>query len=130
MFATPFRHQMKFLCGLAGLLLLGGCGQSPKTSNPCLDDYPARAKDVLISDSGRVTEIKPTEWMAEGTLQIRLESGDVIITRPGELPLPPIGAELEIRIYSDSREGMPFAGCYCQKGTDICVEEYTYGDSD
>ncbi len=130
MFATPFRHQMKFLCGLAGLLLLGGCDQSPKVANPCLDDYPARAKDVLISDSGRVAEIKPAEWMAEGTLQIRLESGDVIITRPGELPLPPVGAELEIRIYSDSREEMPFAGCYCQKGTDICVEEYTYGDSD
>ncbi len=126
MSGTILSHRMKYLSGLACLLLLGGCDQEPKAANPCLDDYPARAKDVLIGNSGRVAKIKPAEWMGDGVLQIQLESGDIIITKPGELPLPPVGAELEIRIYSDSREGEPFAGCYCQKGTDICVKEYTY----
>ena len=115
---------------LPGLLLwpvivLGGCGQSPQ-ENPCVDTYPSIAPDVVTGPAGRISSIEPVQWLEDGVFRITVESGGDILVRPDGLPLPPIGAELEVRIFSASRNADPVAGCYCQVGTDLCVEEYAY----
>ena len=94
--------------------------------SPCVNEYPSIAGDILTSYGGRVARIEPVEWLEDGVYRIVVESGGEIMTKPGNLPMPPIGAELELRIFSDTRNSEPFAGCYCQAGTSICVEEYAY----
>ena len=80
----------------------------------------------MIGAGGKVARIDPVEWFEDGVYQITVESGGVIMTRPGEFPMPPIGAELELRVYSKTKQDLPMAGCYCVVGTDLCVEEYSY----
>ena len=107
------------------LLLLASPG-AVMASNPCLDTYPAMAGEVLTSDGGRVKKIAPVEWFEDGVYQVTVESGGVFMTRLGDLPMPELGSDLEFRIYSKDAASLPMAGCYCRKGTDICVEEYSY----
>ncbi|MGB5202516.1 MAG: hypothetical protein WBN68_07775 [Sedimenticolaceae bacterium] len=66
------------------------------------------------------------QWFEDGVYRITVDSGGVIMTKPDGLPMPPVGAGLELRIYSEEKGNQPLAGCYCQKGTTICVEEYRY----
>lgn len=80
----------------------------------------------MKSKGGRVARIEPVEWFEDGVYRVTVESGGVIMTRPGTRPMPPVGADLEHRIFSKNGQALPFAGCYCQTGTDICIEEYTY----
>ena len=93
---------------------------------PCIDDHPKKAGELLTSPGGRVARIDPVEWFEDGVYRITVDSGGVIMTRPGDLPIPPVGAVLEFRAFSEGKNALPFAGCYCQVGTDVCVEEYTY----
>lgn len=95
-------------------------------ANPCVEQYPAAAGEVLTSPGGRVARIEPVAWFEDGVYRITLETGGVIMIRPQGLPMPSVGAELELRVFSKDRHQIPFAGCYCQPGTEVCVEEYTY----
>lgn len=95
-------------------------------SNPCINEYPNAAGEILTSYGGRVFRIEPVEWFEDGVYRITVESGGVIMTKPGTLPMPQIGAELELRVFSKNRNLGPFASCYCQVESNICVEEYTY----
>jgi len=97
-----------------------------QAGNPCLDDYPQRAGDVVVANGGRVAKIEPVEWLEDGVFRITTASGGTIMSRPLGLPMPPIGARLELRIYSVDKDAVPFGGCYCQVGTNLCVEEYSY----
>ena len=94
--------------------------------NPCVDEYPKIAPHVVGGPAGRVADIKPVEWFEDGVYRITVNSGGDIMVEPGDLPLPPIGAELEVRICSRTPNSEPLAGCYCQVGTQLCVEEYSY----
>lgn len=94
--------------------------------NPCIDEYPNKAGEILTSPGGTIERIEPVEWFEDGVYRITVESGGIFMTRPEGLPMPSVGAELEFRVYSKTKESIPFAGCYCQIGTGICVEEYTY----
>jgi len=95
-------------------------------ANPCVGEYPTIANEILVSPGGRVARIEQVDWFEDGVYRITVESGGIIMTKPDGLRIPPVGAELEFRIYSESKSAQPFAGCYCQVGTDICVEEYSY----
>lgn len=94
--------------------------------NPCIDVYPSMAGEILRSNGGRVEAIAPVEWLEEGVYRVTVESGGQFMTRPGKLPMPRIGSSLEYRIFSRDANSAPLAACYCQTGTDICVEEYAY----
>ncbi len=94
--------------------------------NPCTGAYQDTAGEILTSPGGRVARIEPVEWFEDGVYRITVKSGGVIMTRPDGLPMPPVGADLELRVYSKSKSALPFAGCYCQVGTNVCVEEYSY----
>ena len=110
---------------LLGLILVAGCSDRGPV-NPCVDTYPSIAGHSVSGPAGRVAEVQSVEWLEEGVYRITVESGGDIMVKPEGLPLPPVGAELEVRIYSQSVASEPLAGCYCQVGTDICVEEYSY----
>lgn len=112
------------LIGAVLATTLASCSEPPL--NPCIDRYPRMAGDVVTGYGGRVARIEPVAWLEDGVYRITVESGGDIMIKPGDLPLPEIGAELEARIFSESRNADPFAGCYCQVGTDICVEEYGF----
>ena len=116
----------KYLTSLAALALLTNGCSSGDVHNPCIDDYPAISKETHRYPSGVVASIEDVEWFEDGVKQITLKSRDVIVVRPGLLPMPSVGANLELRSFTKSPSEAPFAGCYCQSGTDICLEEYTY----
>lgn len=67
-----------------------------------------------------------TTWFEDGVYQVIMQSGGLFITRPGDARLPQVGASLELRVYSKTRNDMPMGRCYCEAGTDACVEEYSY----
>ena len=109
----------------AVILITSGCS-SKNIPNPCIDDYPAISKEINNYPSGVVSSISDVEWFEDGVKQITLESRMVIIVRPLDLALPAVGSNLELRSFTRKAGEAPFAGCYCQVGTDICLEEYTY----
>lgn len=101
-------------------------GSYAASANPCVSEYPSTATEVAISPWGTVARIEPVEWFEDGVYRIALESGDVIITQTDDRPALPVGATLERRIYMQMNDQQDVAGCYCQTGTDVCVEEYSY----
>ena len=105
--------------------LMAGCSV-PQPVDPCVDEYPKIAPHVVGGPAGRIANIEPVDWLKDGVYRIIVESGGDIMVKPGDLPLPPIGAVLEVRIYSQTPNSEPLAGCYCQVGTNICVAEYSY----
>lgn len=108
------------------LLLLIATASTALDANPCVGEYPKIAGEILTSDGGRIARIEPIEWLEDGVYKITLESGGVIMARPGRLAMPQIGSKLELRVFSKTHETLPFAGCYCQAGTEVCIEEYTF----
>ena len=76
--------------------------------------------------AGRVARVEPVEWLEDGVYRITVESGGNIVVKPNGLPLPPVGKELEVRIFSETANSEPLAACYCRVGTEVCVEEYSY----
>jgi len=107
------------------VVLVAGCSD-PQPVNPCVDEYPKIALHVVGGPAGRVANIEPVDWLEDGVYRITVESGGDIMVKPGDLPLPPIGSVLEVRIYSRTPNSEPLAGCYCQVATNICVAEYSY----
>lgn len=94
--------------------------------NPCIDRYPAMSGQILRSNGGVVARIEPVKWFEDGVFRVTVESGGDFMTRPGELPLPEVGSELQYRIFSKDANAEPLAACYCVKGSDLCVEEYSF----
>lgn len=113
--------RLALLC----LAVLAGCSE-PAPVNPCIDTYPAIAGHVVGGPAGRVAGVQAVDWLEEGVYRITVESGGDIMVKPDGLPLPQIGADLEVRIFSETANSEPLAGCYCQIGTNVCVEEYSY----
>ena len=107
------------------LFALSGCSKT-QLQNPCIEEYPRTASEVLISPAGTVKSIEKIEWFEDGVYRIIVASGGEIFVKPDGLPLPSEGVKLEMRIFSTSENGEPLAGCYCQTGTDLCLEEYSY----
>ncbi|NNJ90825.1 MAG: hypothetical protein HKP55_04035 [Gammaproteobacteria bacterium] len=106
-------------------LFTNGCS-SDDVQNRCISDYPNISHETLSYPSGSVANIEGIEWFEDGVKQITLKSRAVIMVRPLNLPLPAVGSKLELRSFIKNPGDAPFAGCYCQVGTDICLEEYTY----
>ena len=106
-------------------IFINGCSIE-KVYNPCIDNYPAISNEMHSYPSGVVANIKDVEWFEDGVKQITLDSREIIMIRPLDLPLPAVGSNLELRSFTRKAGEAPFAGCYCQVGTDICLEEYTY----
>ena len=103
------------------------CFTAPVAANPCIDTYRRLAGEVLTSPAGRVAKVEPiTNWFEDGVYRVSLDGGGVFMTRPGGADLPDVGATIELRVYSKTRTDMPMAGCYCETGTNTCVEEYSY----
>jgi hypothetical protein len=94
--------------------------------NPCIDSYPAISGQILRSNGGRVARLEPVKWFEDGVYRVTVESGGDFMTRPGGLPLPEVGSELQYRIFSKDANSEPIAACYCVEGTDLCVEEYSF----
>lgn len=44
-------------------------------ANPCVEQYPAAAGEVLTSPGGRVARIEPVAWFEDGVYRITLETG-------------------------------------------------------
>lgn len=107
------------------LVLMAGCSDSGP-ANPCVDTYPSISGHMVGGPAGRVADVQSVEWLEDGVYRITVGSGGDIMVKPSGLSLPPVGAELEVRIYSESANSDPLAGCYCQVGTNVCVEEYSY----
>lgn len=110
---------------LTPVFFLTGC-TGTEIPNPCITDYPALSKEIHNYPSGVVARIEDVEWFEDGVKRITLNSGSIIMVRPLNLPMPSIGSDLELRSFTKIADEAPFAGCYCQSGTEICLEEYTY----
>ena len=111
---------------MTALMLLLFAVQQAHAGNPCIDLYPSMAGEMLRSNGGRVAAVDAVAWLEEGVYRVTVESGGQFMIRPGSLPIPQVGSDLEYRIFSRSSNSAPLAACYCQTGTEICVEEYAF----
>ena len=108
------------------LAIVPGACTNTTVHNPCLSEYPDISIDTQVYPSGIVASIKEVEWFEEGVKQLTLKTGGVLMFRPGDLAMPKVGSNLELRSFTKQHGEAPFAGCYCETGTDVCLEEYAY----